>query len=93
MKTWRSCAGPANLKILAPSNPDELEGGGYGSPRIATRARYTSAACRDAVPNLPAKRNGADGKAVVVEDDGNDFALIYEGSATELAFKSFEGLP
>ena len=30
------------------------------------------------------------GKAIVVQDDGNDFALIYEGTTTSLAYKSFE---
>ena len=30
------------------------------------------------------------GKAVVLEDEGNDFAMIYEGSTTDLAMRSFE---
>lgn len=30
------------------------------------------------------------GKGVVLEDEGNDFAMIYEGSTTDLAMRSFE---
>lgn len=76
-----------NLKTLAPSNPDELKAAVQIA--IAHQGPVYIRCVRDAVPNLPAKETVQMGKAVVVEDDGDDFALIYEGSATELAFKSF----
>lgn len=76
-----------NLRILAPSNPDELR----QAVRLAASCEgpvYIRCA-RDSVPNIPAKEQVDFGKAVVVEDEGTDFALIYEGSAADLAMRSF----
>lgn len=77
-----------NLKVLVPSNPDELRAAvklamEYDGP-VYIRC------VRDNVPNVSSTGNLEFGKSVVVEDNGNDFALIYEGSATELAFNAFE---
>lgn len=76
-----------NLKVLVPSNPDEFRAAvqlaiNYNGP-VYIRCS------RDSVPNLPAKESVQIGKAVVTEDLGNDFAILYEGSATDLAFRSF----
>lgn len=76
-----------NLRVLVPSNPDELR----EAVRIAVEYQgpVYIRCVRDIVPNLPAKEQVRMGKAVVVEDQGKDFAMIFEGSATDLAFKSF----
>lgn len=76
-----------NLKVLVPSNPDELR----EAVKIAVdhQGPVYIRCVRDSVPKLPAKEQVQLGKAVVVEDDGDEFALIYEGSAADLAFKSF----
>ena len=77
-----------NLKILSPSNPDELRQAvqialDYEGPVYIRCAR-------DSVPNIAAKEKVQMGKAVVTEDLGNDFAMIYEGSTADLAMRSFE---
>lgn len=76
-----------NLKVLVPSSPDELK----EAVEIAIRHQgpVYIRCVRDSVPNLPAGEQAQLGKAVTVEDLGNDFAMIYEGSATDLAYKSF----
>lgn len=77
-----------NLKVLVPSNPDELK------QAVKLAVEYDGPVyircVRDNVPNLPAKEEVQFGKAVVNEDLGDDFAIIYEGTATELAMESFE---
>lgn len=77
-----------NLKVLSPSNPDELRQAvqialDYEGPVYIRCAR-------DSVPNIAAKEKVQMGKAVVTEDLGNDFAMIYEGSTADLAMRSFE---
>lgn len=77
-----------NLKVLSPSNPDELRQAvqialDYEGPVYIRCAR-------DSVPNIAAKEKMQMGKAVVTEDLGNDFAMIYEGSTADLAMRSFE---
>jgi len=77
-----------NLKVLSPSNPDELR----QAVKLACEYKgpvYIRCA-RDSVPNIPAKEQVKMGKAVVMEDLGNDFAIIYEGSTADLAMQSFE---
>ncbi len=79
-----------NLKVLVPSNKEEFE----NSVRIAIEIDgpvYIRAA-RDMVPDLPAISKNKLGKAVVTADEGNDFAIFYEGTATDLAMRSFEKL-
>lgn len=77
-----------NLKVLSPSNPGELRQAvqialDYEGPVYIRCAR-------DSVPNIAAKEKVQMGKAVVTEDLGNDFAMIYEGSTADLAMRSFE---
>ena len=77
-----------NLKVLSPSNPDELRQAvqialDYEGPVYIRCAR-------DSVPNIAAKEKMQMGKAVVTEDLGNEFAMIYEGSTADLAMRSFE---
>ena len=76
-----------NLKVISPSNPDELR----QAVQIALvhKGPVYIRCARDSVPNLPAKESVQLGKAVVMEDMGNDFALIYEGSTADLAMRSF----
>ncbi len=77
-----------NLKILSPSNPDELS----QAVKLAAKIQgpvYIRCA-RDSVPNLPAKKQVELGKAVITEDLGDDFAILYEGSTADLAMRSFE---
>lgn len=77
-----------NLKVLSPSNPDELRQA--VKLAVACKGPVYIRCARDSVPNLPAKEWVEMGKAVVMEDMGNDFAMIYEGSTADLAMKSFE---
>lgn len=77
-----------NLKVLSPSNPDELRQA--VKLAVAYEGPVYIRCARDSVPNLPAKEQVEIGKAVVVEDLGNDFAFIYEGSTADLAMQSFE---
>lgn len=77
-----------NLKVLVPSNPDELK----EAVKIALEYNgpvYIRCA-RDSVPNVKPKILPKMGKATIVEDLGTDFALIYEGSISDLAFTAFE---
>ena len=79
-----------NMKILVPSNVKELKQAikiaiDYNGP-VYIRAT------RDVVPDVELEQNVEVGKSIIVEDDGNDFALIYEGTTASLAYKSFEVL-
>ncbi len=79
-----------NVKVLVPSNLKEMKEAikiaiDYNGPvyiRIA----------RDNVPNVSFTTDAKMGKANIVEDLGNDFALIYEGTSASIAYKSFETL-
>ena len=77
-----------NMKILVPSNVKEL----WQAIKIAIEyngpvyIRVT----RDVVPDIDSGYNVEIGKSVIIEDNGNDFALIYEGTTASLAYKSFE---
>ena len=79
-----------NMKILVPSNVKELKQAikiaiDYDGP-VYIRAT------RDVVPDIELEKDAEVGKSIIVEDDGNDFALIYEGTTAGLAYKSFESL-
>ena len=79
-----------NMKILVPSNVKELKQAikiaiDYDGP-VYIRAT------RDVVPDIELEKDAEVGKSIIVEDDGNDFALIYEGTTASLAYKSFEVL-
>lgn len=79
-----------NVKVLIPSNVKEMR----EAIKIAIEhngpvyIRVT----RDNVPNVEFDTNAQMGKANIVEDLGNDFALIYEGTSASVAYKSFETL-
>ena len=77
-----------NLKVLVPSNPKELK----EAVKIAieTEGPVYIRCVRDSVPNVSLDIESELGKSKTVFDEGNDFALIYEGSATDLAYRSFE---
>lgn len=79
-----------NVKILVPSNYKEMK------EAIKLAIEYNGPVyirvCRDIVPNVEFEQEAQFGKAVVVEDNGDDFALIYEGTATKVAFEGYEAL-
>ena len=77
-----------NMRVLVPSNVKELKQAikiaiDYNGP-VYIRAT------RDVVPDIDLEQNAEIGKSIVVEDNGDDFALIYEGTTAGLAYKSFE---
>ena len=79
-----------NMKILVPSNVKELKQAikiaiDYDGP-VYIRAT------RDVVPDVELEQDAETGKSIIVEDNGNDFALIYEGTTAKLAYESFEKL-
>ena len=79
-----------NLKLLIPSNEKELR----ESIKIAIEHNgpvYIRCS-RDVVPNVQLEQNVELGKSVIVKDEGNDFALIYEGTAAKVAYEGFEKL-
>jgi len=79
-----------NVKILVPSNVKEMK------EAIKIAIEYNGPVyiriTRDTVPNVAFETNAQIGKANIVEDFGNDFALIYEGTTASIAYKSFEAL-
>ena len=79
-----------NLKVLIPSNIKELR----QAIKIAieTEGPVYIRAARDVVPNVDLEQNAELGKSIIVDDQGNDFALIYEGTATAVAYKAYDAL-
>lgn len=79
-----------NVKILIPSNIRELR----EAVKIAIKCNgpvYIRCA-RDVVPNVELNKDVKVGKSVIVKDNGDDFAIIYEGTATAIAYEGFEKL-
>lgn len=79
-----------NIKILDPSNVKEMKEAlkmaiDYEGPVYIRVAR-------DKVPDVEFDKKSEIGKAKVVKDNGNDFALIYEGTSAGIAYKGFEAL-
>lgn len=79
-----------NLKVLIPSNVQELK------QAIKIAIEYNGPvyirATRDVVPNVELKEEAQIGKSIIVEDFGNDFALIYEGTTASIAYQTFDVL-
>ncbi|MBQ2835717.1 MAG: transketolase [Clostridia bacterium] len=77
-----------NVKVLVPSNVKEMR------EAIKIAIEYNGPVyirvTRDNVPNVEFDTNAQIGKANIVEDLGNDFALMYEGTSASVAYKSFE---
>lgn len=79
-----------NVKILVPSNIKEMKEAiqmaiEYNGPiyiRIA----------RDNVPNVEYMKNAQIGKSIIIEDNGNDFAIIYEGTSAKIAYEGYNAL-
>lgn len=79
-----------NVKVLVPSNLKEMKEAikiaiDYNGPVYIRVAR-------DNVPNVEFTTNAQMGKANIVEDLGEDFALMYEGTSASIAYKGFEVL-
>ena len=79
-----------NIKIVVPSNIKELK----QAIKIAIQCDgpVYIRATRDVVPDVELEQDAETGKSIIVEDNGNDFALIYEGTTAKLAYESFEKL-
>lgn len=79
-----------NVKVLVPSNVKELK------QAIKMAIEYDGPVyircARDIVPDVEFETEAQIGKSTVVEDLGNDFALIYEGTAAAIAYEGFEAL-
>ena len=79
-----------NVKVLVPSNEKEMR------EAIKIAIEYNGPVyirvARDNVPNVQFATNAQIGKSNIVEDLGNDFALIYEGTSAGIAYKGFEAL-
>ena len=79
-----------NVKVLVPSNAKEMK------EAIKIAIEYDGPVyirvARDNVPNVEFTTNAQIGKSNIVEDFGNDFALIYEGTSASIAYKGFEAL-
>ena len=78
------------VKVLIPSNVKEMK------EAIKMAIEYDGPVyirvARDNVPNVEFITNSEMGKSNIVEDLGNDFALIYEGTSASIAYKGFEAL-
>ena len=77
-----------NVKVLVPSNAKEMKEAikiaiDYNGPVYIRVAR-------DNVPDVEFATSAQIGKSNVVQDLGNDFALIYEGTSASIAYKAFE---
>lgn len=79
-----------NVKVLVPSNVKEMK------EAIKIAIEYDGPVyiriARDNVPNVEFSTSAEMGKADIVHDLGNDFALIYEGTSATIAYKSFDAL-
>lgn len=79
-----------NVKVLIPSNVKELR------QAIKIAIEYNGPVyircARDVVPDVEFETESQMGKSTIVEDLGNDFALIYEGTAASIAYNGFEAL-
>ena len=79
-----------NVKILVPSNVKEMK----EAMKIAIEYNgpvYIRVA-RDVVPDVEFDGVPEIGKSTIVRNNGNDFAIIYEGTAAGIAYKGFEAL-
>ena len=79
-----------NVKILVPSNAKEMK----EAMKIAIEYNgpvYIRVA-RDVVPDVEFYGTPEIGKSTMVKDTGNDFAIVYEGTAAGIAYKGFESL-
>lgn len=79
-----------NLKVLIPSNVKELKQA--IEIAIKTEGPVYIRVARDVVPDVELPEDVQIGKSEIVKDNGNDFALIYEGTAAGIAYKGFEAL-
>ena len=79
-----------NMKVLVPSNVKELK----QAIKIAIEhdGPVYIRATRDVVPDVNLEQDAEVGKSIIVNNDGDDFALIYEGTTAGLAYKSFQVL-
>lgn len=77
-----------NLTVLVPSSKMEFD----DAVRLALEINgpvYIRAA-RDVVPDVDVKIPTEIGKAKIEIDDGDDYAIIFEGSTTDLVFRAHE---
>ncbi len=79
-----------NVKVLVPSNVKEMKEA--MKIAIAYNGPVYIRVARDIVPNVEFKTDSKIGEAKIVEDCGNDFAIIYEGTSAKVAYESFDKL-
>lgn len=79
-----------NVKILVPSNVKEMK------EAIQIAIEYNGPVyiriARDNVPNVEYMENAQMGKSITIEDNGNDFAMIYEGTSAKIAYEGYNAL-
>lgn len=77
-----------NMRVLVPSNQDEFKQ--CVKLAIEMDGPVYIRAARDVVPDVPTTIQGSIGSSYTIKDDGEDFAIVYEGSSTALAFASYD---
>lgn len=79
-----------NVKILIPANLKEMK------EAIKQAIEYNGPVyiriSRDVVPDIELNENIEIGKSIITKDEGDDFAIIFEGTAAEIAYKGYEAL-
>ena len=79
-----------NMCVLVPSNQDEFRA--CVKLALAHQGPVYIRAARDVVPDVPSTIEANIGSSYLLQDHGDDYAIVYEGSATALAFASFESM-
>lgn len=79
-----------NLTVLTPSSPQELAQ--CIDLAINTYGPFYIRCSRDSVINFEHELTPTIGKALVYEDEGDDFAIIYEGSSALISKTAFDQL-
>ena len=79
-----------NMTVLIPSNHSEFKA--CVKLAIEIDGPVYIRAARDVVPDLQSDDIFEIGKSITVNDDGDDYAIIYDGSTTDLIFKAHQKL-
>lgn len=77
-----------NMCVLVPSNQDEFRA--CVQLALAHNGPVYIRAARDNVPDVASTIQPKIGSSYLIKDKGDDFAILYEGSATALAFDSYD---
>jgi transketolase len=77
-----------NMKIMVPASLQEFEAA--IDLAIKTCGPVYIRCARDEIPPIPMSEQLLWGKSEIIYDNGNDYALIFEGTATKAAIEGFE---